>query len=180
MGGFIGNFANLTNYKIGTFSVEGLVGRDNSGIPRWEVSCGRCGHSQIIGHLRLAPLVEGRRTQVSLQCTYPACLLSKNRNGSETPSEFFKRERMETERQVQAEAEKKAQAEEEWARERAKAERIERVRCEYREFWLDQLNIEGHPESAIPPLKEWLALSDEARQMILERIRQHPGRVWKF
>lgn len=35
--GFIGNFADLTGYEIGSFVVHSLAGRDGQNAPRWTV-----------------------------------------------------------------------------------------------------------------------------------------------
>lgn len=178
-GGFLpGGFANLHGFRVGEFRVERLLGRDR-GVPRWEVSCGRCGQPQFIGHLRLAPLIEGRRTQRSLQCTNPSCPLSKNTSGSKTLAEFLKRERLEAEEKANAEGERLAEAQAEWVQERAKEAELDRLKAQFREFWLHQMKT-SLPESAIPTLQQWCGFSESARQQILEKCRRDPAVEWRF
>ena len=179
MGFISGGFANLDSYRIGNFTVERLVGRDQKGVPRWEVSCGRCGQSQFIGHLRLAPLVEGHRTQRSLQCQNPGCASSKNHTATETLADFLRQERQAAQRQAQIAAEAKAKAENEAVKERTKQAQIEALRLEFREFWLHQFNADV-PESEIPSFKQWCGFCESARKTILERIRKEPAAKWKF
>lgn len=172
-----GGFADLTKFRLGKFTVDGLTARDNRGIPRWFVSC-PYGHTQVLGHLRLAALVESKAAN-NLQCKDAGCPLSKSRTQSETLAEFLKRERRAAEERAKAESERLAQAQAEWAKEQEKEVELDRLRTQFREFWLHQTNT-SLPESEIPTLKQWCGFSDSARQQILEACRKDPSAEWRF
>ncbi|MFL6437714.1 MAG: hypothetical protein ACJ71Q_09055 [Terriglobales bacterium] len=136
------------------------------------------GHTQVLGHLRLAALVESKAPN-NLQCSDAGCPLAKSTNTSETLAQFLKRERTEAQRQAQAEAERRKAAEAEAGEQRASQARTEALRLEYREFWLHQLKADV-PEPEMPSFKQWCAFSESARRQILARNRQDASAQWKF
>src|ERR1700743_2700916 len=102
--GFIGNFADLTGYKLGNFQIESLVGRDTAGYPKWRTVCGKCGQSQVISHRKLAPLIESKAV-ASFQCTNGACELSRSHRDTETLADIRRQESREAEQAEKRRAE---------------------------------------------------------------------------
>lgn len=179
MSGFLADGrADLTGYRLGQFIVDRLVGRDRAGAPRWELQCTRCRTYQILGHTKLARLLEGKHSQNHLQCTNAVCRASQPQ--PESLGDFLRRERKQAEQAAQAEAERQKAAELEAAKERAKEQRLDQLKADYREFWLHHIKLRDFPEAEIPPLKRWLELSGGDRQKILESIRKNPNKWWKF
>src|SRR4051812_21858392 len=105
MGGFLGNYANLTGYQLGSFRISTLAGRDAAGAPKWEVICESCGSYQIVQHGKIAPLLESK-TPENFHCNNGGCSLSRSQsNSGEAWNQFRRRERREAEEAARVAAE---------------------------------------------------------------------------
>jgi hypothetical protein len=171
--GFIRNFANLTGYKLGTFRIDGLVGRDAAGYPKWRVICGKCGQEQIVSHSKLAPLIESKAVG-NFQCANGACELSRTHRHSETLADVRRQERREAEQ-----AGKHTPEEQEIARERAVwASREVELKAEWAEYFRHQIGTQAANEDIIPFCR-WQKFTPETRKMILDALRKDPTAFFK-
>ena len=170
---FLGTYADLTGRRIGNFLVAGLSGRDSAGAPCWRIVCDQCQYPQTLSHAKLAPLVQSRATQASIQCANPACPLSRQASTSETISEFRRRERREAAQAAIIEANDAAERNKETRRQRADDANLEAVRREYIRVWnhLIRTPIE---ESKIVTFDRWKSLSAIDRRMLLDRMNADP------
>jgi len=167
---FLGNFADLTGYKISSFRVEGLAGRDAAGAPRWSVVCGECGEPQVVPHARAAALLESKTGDDNLYCTNGGCPLSRSQaSSSETFAQFRKRERREAAEQGRRVAEAQSAAEAEAAKQRVKDAKLSALRAEYVRFWNHQIKTRIE-ESKIVTFDRWQQLTEHTRRMVLSRI----------
>lgn len=173
MNDFLGTYANLAGRQLGNFRVEELAGRNRQGAPRWKVVC-RCGCPQTIEHAKLAPLVQGRRSQLSLLCASPACELSRQTSEIETVEQFRRREQMEAKHAATAAAEAErisvAKAEEL----RAQAIREFEIQRQYTRYVNHQWNA-GQSDDAICTRQRWFELTDGSRQIVMDAITKNPA-----
>lgn len=166
---FLGTFANLTGRKIGKFVVDGLSGRDKSGAPVWRVLCDHCSYPQTMPHSKVAPLVQGRHSQISLLCQNPACPLSHRENQTETLTDIRRQERQ-AELKA-AEAQRQAAANDE--KERKKAARAYRIQRDFLAYLNHQWRV-GAADKDICTQKRWLSLSDSSRKNVLNAMEKNP------
>lgn len=166
---FLGTYADLTGYHIGSFTVDGLIGRDKSGAPTYRVKCGQCWSHQGIGHARLAHLTQSKASQRSLCCNNPACPLSRHEHHSESLGDLRGQERKQAEQAAEAVRLARIEAE----KQRAKAAQIAALKAEYRRYWNHQMrtNIE---QSKIVKLERWQQLTEGTRRLIMDRISKDP------
>ena len=169
---FLGTFANLMGYRVGAnFYVDELMSRDTRGAPVWCVVCRRCGHSQPIAHGRLAPLLQGRRTEKSLHCANPGCELSRSQSGAETISEFRQREQKQSEQAAKTAAEAQRTADEQVTKERAKTVRNEEIQRQYMRYIVHQWRA-GQDDDRICTRQRWFELTDATRRTVLDLIER--------
>lgn len=171
---FLGTYANLTGYDIGNFSVEGLAGRDPSGAPRWKVVCEHCHYPQTVSHARLAPLVQGRNTQATLQCANPACPLSRQETHEETFAQFRRREARQAKEAADAAAVVQRAADEQAAKEREVALRKEQIQRQYIRYLNHQWRA-GQADHKICTRERWFELTDGTRRTVLDLIAKDPS-----
>ena len=171
---FLGTFANLTGYSVGAnFYVDELVYRDTRGVPVWRVVCRRCGHSQPISHVKLAPLIQGRHTEKSLYCASPGCDFSRSQSGAETISEFRQQERKQSEQAAKSAAEAQCTANEQAAKERTQSVRNEEVQRQYMRYIVHQWRA-GQNDHRICTRQRWFELTDATRRTVLNLIEKDP------
>jgi hypothetical protein len=169
MNNFLGTFANLAGKRIGRFIVTELAGRDTSGAPRWKVVCDECSYPKTLSHSKLAPLVQGRHSQISLLCQNPACPLSHRENQTETLTDIRRQERQAEAKAAEAQREAAANAE----KEQKKAVRDDRIRREYLAYLNHQWRV-GAADKDICTQKRWFSLSDSSRKHVLDAAEKHP------
>lgn len=167
-------YADLTSYRVANFRVMGLTGRDAAGAPRWEVKCGNCHTYQIIGHTRLAQLIERKHSQQSLFCTNVNCPASRIEHKAESLSDIRQRERLEAENAAKAEADRQKAAQIEVAKHRAAQERIEARKSEWREYVTHALLEWDQSLDELPRFPEWENMGQEVHRIVLDRIRTKP------
>lgn len=168
--GFLGSYADLSGFRVGRFYIEGLVARDASGAPLWRIICQHCHYPQMLRHARLAPLVQGRNTQTTLQCANSACPLSRH---SETIDEFRRRERREAEQAANAATEAQQAAEAKAAKEQAQAARSAEVQRQYIQYVNHQW-LAGQEDAKICTRQRWFELTDGTRRTVLDLIEKDP------
>lgn len=170
-----GTYRDLTGMVVvGGFVVEGRVGRDSSGAPRWRISCKCCGWQQTLSHSKLAPLVESRATQATLQCSNGECPLSRQHHESESISQMRRQERLEAERAANAADEAQRAAEEKAAKGRQQTAKLEALKNEWRGYWLHQICTDIEADK-IASFERWQRLSPETRRAVLDRINADPA-----
>jgi hypothetical protein len=166
---FIGQYLNLAGYTVGNFKVESLAGRTGTGSPRWKLRCTSCGDYQTLDHATLMPLIQGRQSQMSLQCT-GSCPLSRTVRVSESLFDIRRQERMEAKAaEEQAAQVAKASAEAKAVKRAADAGRLALQR-EYIRYWNHQIKNTETNESEIASLKRWTELTNDTRSRIMEII----------
>jgi signal transduction histidine kinase len=123
----------------------------------------------VLDHSRLAPIVQNRRTQISLQC--PICPASRTTSETETFEQFRKRELREAKAAATQAAETQRETNAQAAKQRtADAQRLALQR-EYIRFWSHQLRA-GTPE--ILSRQRWESLPPGTRERILQTIAKDP------
>jgi hypothetical protein len=166
---FIGTFADLTGKKIGKFVVDGLSGRDKTRSPVWRVLCDLCSYPQSLPHSKVAPLVQGRHSQVSLLCANAACPASRHERKVETISDIRRQEKQAAIEVAEAKREADALAE----KDRLKAARRDRIMSEFVKYLNHQWKV-GADDAQICHQRRWFALSDESRKAILDAMKKNP------
>ena len=169
MSGFIGTAADLRGKRVGRFLIDELVGRDASGAPRYRVLCDECAFPQSLSQARLAPLVQGRHSQISLLCANPACPLSHRDNQTETLSDFRRQERQALAKAAEAQREATANAE----KEQKKAARADRIQREYLAYLNHSWRV-GAADKDICKQSRWFSLSDSSRKNVLDAMEKNP------
>jgi hypothetical protein len=169
---FLGTFLNLTGYTVGNFTVEALAGRTGAGVPRWKVVCKSCGDHLTLDHAILMPLIQGSRTQVSLQCGNAVCPASRTVDNSES---FHDLRRQEREQAAEAEAQaaevaRAAQAQA--AIQRAAHADLTALKRQYAKFYGHQCNT-GVP-GEIFPWERFRKLSAGSRKIIMDKLAADP------
>jgi hypothetical protein len=171
---FIGTYANLQGMKIGRrFRVDELAGRDKAGAPRWKVVCDVCWLPQTLPHSKVANLVQGKRSQISLLCSNPACPSSRHENENETITQFRRRERREAQEAAASAAKAQRAAELLAAKQRINDDKFADLKTQYRTYWLHQIKT-AIDEAEIVSLPRWSKLSDATRQQILTACAADP------
>ena len=170
----LGTAANLTGKKIGAFVVDGLSGRDKSGAPVWRV-IHDCGYPQSLSHFKLAPLIQGRHSQVSLLCANPACPASRHERKVETISDIRRQEKQAAIEVAEAKREADALAE----KDRLKAARRDRIMSDFVKY-LNHMWRLGADNDQICHQRRWFALSDESRKAVLDAMKKNPRAIVLF
>lgn len=171
---FIGTYyADLTGQQIGAFRVESLAGRDASGAPCWRIVCDRCQYPQTLPHSKIAPLVQGRNSQVSLLCANPACRHSHREQQSETIDEFRRRERREAAQEAKADAETKRLSDAQAEKDRKQSARDAVIQQQYLQY-LNHQWAAGQMDEHICTKKRWFELTPSSRQIVLDLIQKDP------
>jgi hypothetical protein len=166
--GFLGTFANLTGYRLGSFRIESLIGRDAAGYPKWRIVCGKCGESQIMVHAKIAALIESKAPE-NLQCTNGACQLSRTHRSPVTLSDLRHQERCELE-----EAARNEEAAKQAAAEQSKKDaKLARLKAEYGYYYRHQLGT-GATDSDVVSFERWQKLVPETRKMVMEHLKADP------
>jgi hypothetical protein len=166
---FLGTFADLTGKKIGKFVVDGLSGRDKAAAPVWRVLCDLCSFPQSIPHYKIAPLVQGRHSQMSLLCANPACPASRHERHTETIDDFRRQERQALAKAAEAQREAAANAE----KEQKKAARADRIQREYLAYLNHSWRV-GAADKDICTQRRWATLSDTSRRKVLDAMEKYP------
>jgi hypothetical protein len=171
---FIGHFADLTNYRVGSFLIEGFSGRDASGAPVWRIvhEDAGCNYPQTLPHSKIAPLVQGRHSQITLLCANPACPQSHRENESESIDSFRRRERQEAEQAVRITAEAKRVADAQADKDRMQAARDASIQRQYLQYLNHQWNA-GQTDEKICPRSRFFRLSDGTRRIVLDMIERN-------
>jgi hypothetical protein len=172
---FLGTFADLTGYRINNFMIEGLSGRDVSGAPFWRVvhQAAGCNYPQSLPHSRIAALVQGRHSQISLLCANPACPLSHRESQSETIDEFRRRERREAEQAARAAAEAKREADAKAETDRRQAARDAEIQRTYIRYLNAQWRA-GQDDDTICSRRRWFELTPGTREIVMDLIEKDP------
>lgn len=159
--------------KVGQFLIQELAGRDKSGAPTWKVICDVCVFPQTLPHSKLANLVQGKHSQVSLLCPNPACPLSHHENENETITQFRRRERKQAQEAEASAVEAQRAAEQLAAKQRINDAKLADLKTQYRTYWLHQIKT-TIAESEIATLHHWGELSAETRQQLLAACAADP------
>ena len=173
MSGFIGNYADLTNYRLGEFTVEGLAGRNPGGEPRWNVVCQRCNGLQILPHCKIVRLIEGRRTQLNLQCGNGACPASRTTSTIESGDEYRRRVRREEAAAASQAAEARHLADAAAVKQRAADAQRLALQREYIRYWIHQTKA-GTDDADIVSRARWEQLTPGTREQVLDIITKDP------
>jgi len=169
MSNFIGTYADLRGKRVGEFLIEDLVGRNAFGAPRWKVVCDVCCYPQTLPHSKLAPLVQGKHSQVSLQCQNFACPQSRRERHTETIDDFRRQERQALAKAAEAQREAAANAE----KEKKKAARADRIQREYLAYLNHSWKV-GAADKDICTQRRWASLSDTSRKNVLDAMEKNP------
>jgi len=171
--GFIGTYADLDGQRIGFFPRRGTCWPRCFWCSRWKLVW-MLFVPQTLPHAKLAPLVQGRHSQISLFCANPACFRSHRESQSETIDEFGGEsvEKLRETARVAADAQRSAEAgtvNQRWKMPGSRRSKLRRVPA----FILppDQYNHRG---SKITPLARWCELSDGTRKTVLDLLRADP------
>src|SRR6478735_9015357 len=169
MASFLGTYTNLTNFRVSGFLIEGLSGRDGSGRPVWRLVCDICSFPQSLSHARLAPIVQGRNSQVSLLCQNPACPQSHKARQVETLADIRREERQAVEQAEEAKRVSDAKA----AKEQVQAARAYEIQRQYTRYVNHQLKA-GQSDENICTRPRWFSLSDASRSAVLDAMQKNP------
>jgi hypothetical protein len=134
--------------------------------------CDECSFPQSISHARLAPLVQGQHSQISLLCANPACPQSHCEHESETLSAFRKREFRESEKTAKVAAEAKRVADAQADKDRMQAARDAWIQRQYLQYLNHQWNA-GQTDEKICPRSRWFQLTDGTRRIVLDMIEKN-------
>lgn len=171
MNSFLGSYVNMTGYEIGNFRVEGLAGRDPSGAPCWRIVCAQCCYPQTLPHAKLAPLVQGRHSQITLLCANSACPLSCQETLAETFSQFRRREAGLAKQAADTAAVAQRAAEAEAEKARAQAARHAEIQREYIRYVNHQW-LAGQEDAKICTQRRWFELTGGTRRTVLDLIEK--------
>jgi len=171
---FLGTHADLGGQQIGAFRVVELAGRDAAGAPRWRIVCDGCHYPQTLPHSRIALLVQGRHSQITLLCANPACPQSHREHESETIDEFRRRERREAEQAASAAAEAQRADQASAAKEQADCARSAEIQRQYIQYLNHQWRA-GQDDDKICPISKWFALQPGTRRIVNDLIAKDPG-----
>lgn len=179
MSTFLGTSANLAGMKVGQFLIEELAGRDKAGAPLWKVVCDVCVFPQTLPHSKLANLVQGKHSQVSLLCANLACPLSHHENQNETITQFRRQERRQAQEAEALAAAAQRSAEQLAAKQRLNNAKLADLKTQYRTYWLHQIKT-TIDEAAIASLAQWSSLSEDTRKQLLAACAADPTVRIKF
>ena len=170
---FLGTHVNLTDRQVGNFVIEGLVGRNAARAPRWKIRCKICEYSWVLDHERIAPIVQGKNTQISLLCANPACSLHRQEHHTETVEQFKRRIRKEEEQRSKEAAEVQRAAEAQAVAKRAEDAKLATLQASYRVYWNHQIKT-AIEERQIVSFARWRELQPGTREMVLSRCKADP------
>lgn len=176
MNNSLGTFANLTGKRIGKFTIESLAGRDkSSAAPVWRVVCDRCNYPQTLAHAKLASLVQGKHTQISLLCANPACPASRHERETESLADVRRKERQDSIVVVAAQREAAEKAE----KDRQRTARADRILREFTRYLNHQWRV-GAADEQICTSRRWSSLSDASRKAVLDAMKANPNKRIDF
>jgi hypothetical protein len=172
---FIGHFADLTNYRVGSFLIEKFLGRDASGAPVWRIvhEDAGCNCPQTLPHSKIAPLVQGRHSQITLLCANPVCPQSHRQSQSETHSEFRKRELRESEKAARVAAEEKLAADAQAEKDRKQTASDAEIQRQYIRYVHSQWAAKQNDEK-ICTRQRWFELTPGTRQIVNDLVQKDP------